>query len=195
MPSVATMVAPERFTSMVNSSPMGPWPRITTTSSAWGSSCTTPFRQVFKRLDEAGAVEGNVFGDLLDAAADDPVHHADVLRESAAGRFIAGSHARPSCTRGTGRRACGGSRSIPGRGYGGRPPRDRLAENPRTPAPAAATTPAVSWPKMRGGASRLYSIFFRSVWQMPQLSTRTSSSPGPIWGVGTSSTETVLAPV
>ncbi len=68
-------------------------------------------------------------------------------------------------------------------------------EKPRTPAPVAATTPAVSWPKMRGGASRLYSIFLRSVWQIPQLSTRISSSPGPIAGVGISSTDTVLSPV
>src|ERR1017187_939329 len=31
---------------------------------------------------------------------------------------------------------------------------------------------------MRGGARRLYSIFFRSVWQIPQASTRTRISPG-----------------
>src|SRR5438270_11271738 len=48
---------------------------------------------------------------------------------------------------------------------------------------------------MRGGASRSYSIFFRSVWQMPQASTRTSISPAPIVGVGTSSTETTDRPL
>src|SRR5260370_27307265 len=48
---------------------------------------------------------------------------------------------------------------------------------------------------MRGGASRSYSIFFRSVWQIPQASTRTRISPIPIWGVGTSSTETVDRPM
>src|SRR5258708_5073162 len=47
---------------------------------------------------------------------------------------------------------------------------------------------------MRGGASRLYSIFLRSVWQMPQASTRISSSPGPISGIGTDSTSTRDSP-
>ena len=47
---------------------------------------------------------------------------------------------------------------------------------------------------MRGGASRLYSIFFRSVWQMPQASTRIRISPGPISGIGTCSTATTLSP-
>src|SRR5882724_7857473 len=47
---------------------------------------------------------------------------------------------------------------------------------------------------MRGGASRLYSIFLRSVWQMPQASTRISSSPGPISGTGTDSTSTRDSP-
>ena len=47
---------------------------------------------------------------------------------------------------------------------------------------------------MRGGVSRLYSIFFRSVWQMPQASTRIRISPGPIAGVGISSTLTTLLP-
>src|SRR5580704_17403235 len=47
---------------------------------------------------------------------------------------------------------------------------------------------------MRGAANRLYSIFLRSVWQMPQASTRIRISPGPISGVGISSTPTVLWP-
>src|SRR5580704_13883241 len=48
---------------------------------------------------------------------------------------------------------------------------------------------------MRGGVRRLYSIFFRSVWQMPQASTRTRISPGPIAGIGTCSTDTTLRPL
>src|SRR5258707_5045822 len=47
---------------------------------------------------------------------------------------------------------------------------------------------------MRGAESRSYSIFLRSVWQMPQLSTRISNSPGPISGVGRDSTVTWLLP-
>jgi hypothetical protein len=42
--------------------------------------------------------------------------------------------------------------------------------------------------------SRLYSIFFRSVWQIPHASTRTRISPGPIAGTSTGSTEIVLDP-
>src|ERR1700749_2672965 len=63
-----------------------------------------------------------------------------------------------------------------------------------TPLPTAATTPAVSWPYTRGGGSRLCSIFLRSVWQIPQASTRIRISPGPMGGVGISSTPMVLSP-
>src|SRR5262245_60505158 len=48
---------------------------------------------------------------------------------------------------------------------------------------------------MRGGVKRSYSIFFRSVWQTPQASTRTRSSPAPISGVGTFSIETTRRPL
>src|SRR5579859_379804 len=48
---------------------------------------------------------------------------------------------------------------------------------------------------MRGGARRSYSIFFRSVWQMPQASTRTRISPAPMRGVGTSSMATTDRPL
>src|SRR5579862_5063802 len=47
---------------------------------------------------------------------------------------------------------------------------------------------------MRGGVRRLYSIFFRSVWQTPHASTRIRISPSPIAGVSTSSTDTTLDP-
>src|SRR5882757_5510172 len=47
---------------------------------------------------------------------------------------------------------------------------------------------------MRGGVSRSYSIFFRSVWQTPQASTRIRISPSPMAGVLTSSTDTTLCP-
>ena len=40
------------------------------------------------RFDEAGLIEGNALGNFFDAVLDDPVHDADVLRESAACRFI-----------------------------------------------------------------------------------------------------------
>ena len=55
------------------------------------------------------------------------------------------------------------------------------------PGPSAATVPAISCPKMRGPARRPFSIFLRSVGQIPQASTRTSISPGPGSGTGTSS--------
>src|SRR5271170_1579344 len=47
---------------------------------------------------------------------------------------------------------------------------------------------------MRGGANRLYSIFFRSVWQIPQVSTRITSSPQPACGVSTDSTPIFPSP-
>src|SRR3954451_9569996 len=43
---------------------------------------------------------------------------------------------------------------------------------------------------MRGGGSNPYSIFFRSVWQTPQLRTSSNSSPGPNCGVSIDSTIT-----
>src|SRR5262249_44437597 len=46
MVSVARTVAPFRFTSIVNISPMGPWPTTTTTSSGSGAHCSTAFTHV-----------------------------------------------------------------------------------------------------------------------------------------------------
>ena len=54
--------------------------------------------------------------------------------------------------------------------------------------------PAISWPKMRGAECEPEWIFFRSVPQMPQVSMRTSTSPGPISGTGTVSTRTSFTP-
>jgi len=44
-------------------------------------------------LDKAGAIEGDSVGDFLDAATDDPIHDAYILREAAAGRLVSGCHA------------------------------------------------------------------------------------------------------
>src|SRR5258708_1912065 len=53
---------------------------------------------------------------------------------------------------------------------------------------------AVSWTYTRGAESRSYSIFFRSVWQIPQLSTRTRISPRPTEGVWIDCTATRPCP-
>src|SRR3954469_16373750 len=47
---------------------------------------------------------------------------------------------------------------------------------------------------MRGAECEPVDIFFRSVPQMPQVCTRTRSSPGPICGTGTDSTRTSFLP-
>ena len=57
-----------------------------------------------------------------------------------------------------------------------------------------ATVPAISWPKIRGPARSPFWIFFMSVPQMPQASTRTSISAGPASGTGTSSIRRSPAP-
>ncbi len=72
---------------------MGPWPRITTTSRACGFELHHAFQAGIHRFDEAGAIEGDAVGDFFHAATDDPVHHADILRKSAAGRFVARRYA------------------------------------------------------------------------------------------------------
>src|ERR1035438_311666 len=51
------------------------------------------FETGIKWLDETGAVERNTVRDLFDAAADDPIHDANVLRESAACGLVSGRHA------------------------------------------------------------------------------------------------------
>ena len=45
------------------------------------------------RFDEAGPFEGDAVGNLLDAARDNPIHDADVLREAAAGGLESGRDA------------------------------------------------------------------------------------------------------
>jgi len=47
------------------------------------------FQTGVDRLDECGHFERNAVRDLFYPAFDDPIHRADVLRETAAGRFEA----------------------------------------------------------------------------------------------------------
>src|ERR1017187_1790125 len=54
--------------------------------------------------------------------------------------------------------------------------------------------PAVSWPKMRGGATVPYCIFLMSVGQTPQTATRTSNSSGLMRGTGTVSSRRSFTP-
>src|SRR5579863_8441993 len=63
-----------------------------------------------------------------------------------------------------------------------------------TPGPAATTVPETSCPKIWGAATNPYSIFFRSVPQIPQVATRINTSPAPIAGTGTVSTTTFPLP-
>ena len=58
-----------------------------------------------------------------------------------------------------------------------------------TPGPTFATSPAISWPRVRGATPRLSTPLrkWSSVWQTPAALTRTSASPGPGCGMGTSS--------
>ena len=93
MVSVASRVDPERFTSMVNSRPMGPWPSTTTTSSGLRIQLHHALETGIDGLDEAGAIERNALRDFFHAAPDDPVHDANVLRKSAAGRLISRRYA------------------------------------------------------------------------------------------------------
>ncbi len=93
MVSVATMVAPERFTSTVNSKPIGPCPRITTTSSALRIQLNHALHAGIHGLDETGAIKRHAIGNFLDAALDDPIHHADILRKASARRLVSGRNA------------------------------------------------------------------------------------------------------
>src|SRR5579863_9915 len=63
-----------------------------------------------------------------------------------------------------------------------------------TPGPAATTVPETSCPKIWGAGTNPYSIFFRSVPQIPHAATRINTSPGPIAGTGTVSTTTLPLP-
>ena len=117
--SVASIVAPERFTSMVNIRPMGPCPRITTTSSGCGSSCTTPFRHVFtgstKQPDRTRRLRE--FFPLRAARSNPSCGHIEKIRRPRA-------HIPPSrllsYKPGIARTVCGGSKNIRDRGCGGR---------------------------------------------------------------------------
>lgn len=51
------------------------------------------FEASIERLDEGRDFKRNAMGNLLDATLDNPIHDADILRKSAAGRFKTGSHA------------------------------------------------------------------------------------------------------
>src|SRR5262245_27141216 len=51
------------------------------------------FQARIHRLNKARAVKWDAVGNLLDTAADDPVHYPDILCESAAGRLVSCRHA------------------------------------------------------------------------------------------------------
>ena len=82
--SVATMVHPRSFSSMVKMRPIGPWPCTSTTSSGCGSHCSTAFKQVLTGSTNGRGFERNAVRNLFHAALDDPIHHAHVLSEAAA---------------------------------------------------------------------------------------------------------------
>src|SRR5215472_856791 len=65
---------------------------------------------------------------------------------------------------------------------------------PETPGPRATIWPAVSWPKIRGAECEPVEIFFKSVPQIPQVCTRSRTSPRPISGTGTVSKRTSCLP-
>ena len=66
--SVADMRAPVRCTSIVNSRPIGPWPRITTMLAGLWIALHHGLETGVHRLHEAGALEGHAVGNLLHAA-------------------------------------------------------------------------------------------------------------------------------
>lgn len=51
------------------------------------------FQASVHRLDETCLVEGDTFGNFFDAAPYDPIHDADVLRETSASRLVTGGDA------------------------------------------------------------------------------------------------------
>ena len=103
------------------------------------------FQAGIDRLDEAGAVEGNAVRNFLDAASDDPIHDANILRKAAAGGLEARSHANFLVYRDTGHRVSGRSKnnSQHGMWWNAIDPIAGLVAR-RRPSPTAATTPAVS---------------------------------------------------
>ena len=74
-----------------------------------------------------------------------------------------------------------------------RPKTSSPTAKPSTPGPTASTTPEMSQPRMTGGSTpRLFISpplrrVFQSTGLIPAASTRTSSSPSPASGRGTSS--------
>ena len=140
------------------------------------------------RLDEGGLLGEDAVRDRDRAARDDPVDARARTRRSRRPRARSRPSCRSSCRAGTGRRAGARSRSSRRTARGGGRPRARPRGTRASARPSAATVPAISCPKMRGPGSRPFSIFLRSVGQIPQASTRTSISPGPGSGTGTSST-------
>ena len=119
--SVATMVHPRSFSSMVNIRPIGPWPCTSTTSSGCGIALFDGFQTGVDRFDKRRHLERNAVRDFLHAAFDDPVHHADILRKTAARGLESGRHAHflingtlriqvSARNRSICRRECGGKR-------------------------------------------------------------------------------------
>src|SRR5438270_2411550 len=64
-----------------------------------------------------------------------------------------------------------------------------------TASPVSSTLPAASWPSTTGGRTRLLpSSTFRSLWQIPDARTRTTTSPDPGSRSSTSSTTASVVP-
>ena len=120
----ATILQSRRFTSMVNIRPIGPWPSTDHQFPGLRIALHNRLQAGIHRLDQAGAFKGDAIGNLLDAAAYNPIHDAHVLRESAAGGLESGCDAHSLVVR-TARIACARSRNSRGRECGETPPRGR----------------------------------------------------------------------
>ncbi len=178
--SVATIVAPVRLASMVNISPIGPWPRIATSSPGLSSICFTALRQVLMGSTKQARSKGTPSGirttprrtiqSITRTYSENPPPAGSISRR----------HADSLVGRALRVQLAAAIEALRARDVV--KDHDRVAR--REPADALARRrprlPAISCPKMRGGGSRSCSTFLRSVWQMPQLSTRTSISPGPM---------------
>ncbi len=129
----------------------------------------------------------------LHAVLDNPIHHPDVLRKTAAGwlktsgdpHFLVYRALRVYLTLAietlAARNVVKRHNTIAGLEFG-----DSAADGGDH---ACGFVPVNT-----GRSRRLCSIFFRSVWQMPHASTRIRISPAPIAGVGISSMLTILLP-
>ena len=134
-----------------------------------------------QRLDEGCLFEGHVVGNrTTPPIGDDKVQDANVLGKAAARRFESGS-----CASLLVERALRGSvfAAVVAFAAGNVVEAHHAVADGElvTPSPTAATTPAISWPKMRGAECEPMWIFLRSVPQTPQVAILMSSSPGPIW--------------